>query len=195
MTPSLEKGFTLIELMVALLIFGMLAAAGVTLLSFATRAEDIAGKRDKDTAKIRNLSAVLVQDMAMILPRQSRSTANIFTPAFVLNEQGAILSYARGGGQTQVANGKGSLNHIIWAVEDKTLVRRIYPGPDVMGDPVSVTMIANVDQVSIRVRDKGQWLEGWTSADMAALPSAVELTIDPAKGEPIIISAMVGAGQ
>ena len=195
MTSSFERGFTLIELMVALLIFGMLAAAGVTLLSFATRAEGIASVRDQETAQVRALSAVLAQDLAQAVPRQSRTNTTAFARAFAVGEEGAALSYVRGGGRTQVASGKGPLNRIVWAVEDGALVRRIYPGSDMIGDPVTVTMIADVDLVTVRVRDKGQWLSVWTLPELSALPSAVEMTVDPAKGEPIMVSAIVGAGQ
>ena len=41
----MRNGFTLVEMLVSLLIFAMLAAAGVTLLSFSVRAQDVAETR------------------------------------------------------------------------------------------------------------------------------------------------------
>lgn len=40
-----EHGFTLVEVMISLLIFGLLAAAGVALLSFSVRAQGLTGAR------------------------------------------------------------------------------------------------------------------------------------------------------
>ena len=42
---SAEHGFTLVEVMIALMIFGMLAAAGVAILTFSVRAQTATGKR------------------------------------------------------------------------------------------------------------------------------------------------------
>jgi general secretion pathway protein J len=48
-----EAGFTLVELMVSLMIFGMLSAAGVALLSFSVRAQEAAESRLGDLAQLR----------------------------------------------------------------------------------------------------------------------------------------------
>ena len=67
-----EQGFTLIEVMIALLIFGLLAAAGVALLSFAVRAQGVTGAKLDDVAAMTRLSSILTADLAQASTRQTR---------------------------------------------------------------------------------------------------------------------------
>lgn len=43
--PNAQAGFTLVEVMIALMIFGLIAAAGVAILTFSVRAQTATGKR------------------------------------------------------------------------------------------------------------------------------------------------------
>ena len=56
MTRRGEAGFTLIEVMIALMIFGMIAAAGVALLAFSVRAQGASGAALDDIGAINRLS-------------------------------------------------------------------------------------------------------------------------------------------
>jgi general secretion pathway protein J len=64
-----NDGFTLVELLVALTIFAMLAATGVTLLSFSVRTQEAAGERLDRLAEIRRAGALLTSDLAQAAPR------------------------------------------------------------------------------------------------------------------------------
>ncbi len=195
MTRNGAQGFTLIELMVALLIFGMLASAGVTLLSYATRAQQIAGGKDKETAQLRNLSVILTQDLAQSVPRQSRTNSIDGGRAFQGPKADALFSYVRGGGRLSVSKGKGPLNRVTWAIEDDMLIRRIYPGTEAGSEFIAVPMVKDVKKVAVRFKSKGAWRSDWVDPEPTAIPNAVELVIDTQSGQPITITAMAGLGQ
>jgi general secretion pathway protein J len=192
MSRGNDQGFTLIELMVALLIFGMLASAGVTLLSYATRAQQIAGAKDKETAQLRNLSVILTQDLAQALPRQSRANTVDGGRAFEGARADSLFSYIRGGGRVSVEKGQGPLNRVTWAVADGVLVRRIHAGTEAGGEFIAVPMMRDVEKVDVRFRSKGAWRSDWVEPEPAALPSAVELVVDTKSSPPITITAMAG---
>ena len=66
-TARLPNGFTLVEVMVALMIFGMIAAAGVAILSFSVRAQATSAARLDDTAALHRTVAALSADLAQAL--------------------------------------------------------------------------------------------------------------------------------
>ncbi len=80
---SAEAGFTLIELLVSLLIFGMLAAAGVALLSFSVKAQDVASARLAEMGDLRRMSAILTSDLAQAAPRLWRDENGLAKPVFI----------------------------------------------------------------------------------------------------------------
>ena len=86
------SGFTLVELLVSLFIFGMLSAAGVVLLSFSVRAQEAADARLGDLADFRRAGALLAGDLAQAAPRLARDGAGRARPALEGNsgEQGGM---------------------------------------------------------------------------------------------------------
>ena len=81
--------------MVALMIFGMIAAAGVAILSFSIRAQGAtAAKLDDGSALARTMSA-LSADLAQATSRAARDETGTLRPAFV-GETGTLL-LVRGG--------------------------------------------------------------------------------------------------
>jgi prepilin-type N-terminal cleavage/methylation domain-containing protein len=71
-----EAGFTLVEVMVSLMIFGMIAAAGVAILSFSVKAQSSTG------AKLDDISA-LTRTMSILSARRRTAPAAMRpAPAF-----------------------------------------------------------------------------------------------------------------
>jgi general secretion pathway protein J len=74
MKPTLHsgaQGFTLVELMVALFIFALISAAGVTLLSYSVSAQASAGTRLDEVAALRRVGAILTADLAQASPSRA----------------------------------------------------------------------------------------------------------------------------
>src|SRR3546814_5709223 len=61
----------------------MLSAAGVALLTFSVRAQDMAGERLGELAAIRSTGALMTRDLAQAAPRLVRDQAGAVQPAFV----------------------------------------------------------------------------------------------------------------
>ena len=165
-----EAGFTLVELLIALLIFGMLSAAGVALLSFSVRAQDAADERLGELAQIRRAGALLTADLAQAAPRLTRDDAGSARPAF-----------AGGTGQGEPVSLR--------------LVRRGYrylAGAEPMPP---VTLVEGVRTLRLRYRDdEGEWRDRWDPPRPTALPRAVELVMDVASGGTIRQLFLTGAG-
>ena len=79
---SAEHGFTLVEVMISLMIFGLLAASGVALLSFSVRAQAATDAKLDDVQALNRLSSSLAADLAQATERQTRNESGDLLPAF-----------------------------------------------------------------------------------------------------------------
>ena len=196
--PVSERGFTLVELLVSLLIFGMLSAAGVALLSFSVRAQDVAGERLGQLADIRRAGALLTADLAQAAPRIVRDEAGALRPAF---EGGAgqgdavALALVRRGWDNLDGAGRPSLQQVEYRLVEDRLERRAWRFLDGAEAMEPVTILDGVASLRLRYRDEdGQWRERWDPTDITMLPRAVELLV-AIEGEGSIRQLfLVGAG-
>ena len=177
-----DGGFTLVELLVSLFIFGLLAAAGVGLLSFSVRAQEAAEARLGDLADFRRAGALLAGDLAQAAPRLARDSSGNSRPAFHggTGEQGGVaLAFVRRGWENLAEAPRASLQRVEYSVVDGRLERRIYPRLDGAAPFPATTVVDGVRRVRLRYRDgEGNWRERWDPTKASELPRAVELVLD-----------------
>ena len=191
-----QNGFTLIEMMVALLIFGMLAAAGVSLLTFSVRAQAAAAQRLDAVANDQRMASLLASDLAQALPRITRDVIGANQPAFSgTNGVGALpmLRYVRGGWTNPEGNPRASIQRVEIALDQGRLERRTYAMVDGATAGSAMVLADNVENVRLRYRDKGVWAASWQNPAPASMPKAVELIVKR-QGQPALMMAfLVGA--
>lgn len=177
-----QSGFTLVELLVSLFIFGMLSAAGVALLSFSVRAQEAADARLDDLADFRRAGALLTGDLAQAAPRLARDPAGRARPAFEgsSGEQGGVaLAFVRRGWENLDETPRASLQRVEYRLAEGRLERRVYPRLDGAAPLPPTTVAEGVRRIRLRYRDgEGNWRERWDPTKATELPRAVELVID-----------------
>lgn len=191
-TPREQAGFTLVEVMVALMIFGMIAAAGVAILAFSIRAQAASGARLDDGAALGRTIAVLSADLAQATVRPTRDEAGTPRPAFVGDPGG--LSLVRGGWTNIDANTRPGLQKAAWRLDGTNLVRVAYPQLDGAVPLPPTRMLAGVREARFRFRYGGAWSERWDGAIGAPLPQALELTLRREDGTQLRAMFLVGTG-
>uniref|UniRef100_UPI0035942A25 PulJ/GspJ family protein n=1 Tax=Blastomonas sp. TaxID=1909299 RepID=UPI0035942A25 len=124
LTPGLRlspgngrAGFTLVEMMVALFIFGMISTASVVLLRQSVEAQARSAVRLEEMGDIRRFSAIMAQDMTLMLPRPSRDAVGSDRVALV-TDRGLLVGFTRQVPQIDPAAGVSSLQRIEWALVD-----------------------------------------------------------------------------
>ncbi|HEV2748653.1 MAG TPA: type II secretion system minor pseudopilin GspJ [Allosphingosinicella sp.] len=199
--PSLrwgdEAGFTLVELLVALLIFGMLSAAGVALLSFSVRAQDMARERMDTLAEVRRAGALLTADLAQAAPRLVRDEAGLVRPAFEGGSgQGdtVALALVRRGWENLDGAPRPSLQKVQYRLAAGRLERGAYRFLD-GAEAMAPTVVADgIVALRLRYRDRdGLWRDRWDPTDRAELPRALEMVIETGQGAPVRQMFLVGA--
>ncbi len=197
MTPSRsEAGFTLIEVMVSLLIFGMIAAAGVAILSFSVRAQGTTGAKLDDMAALTRTVSILSADLAQARDRSARDEAGTVVPAFV-GESGSgvapMLRLVRAGWSNLDGAPRASLQKVAYQVQGGALQRIAYPMVDGAQGLPPAALMTHVRQVALRYRIKGAWSDRWDGANGVPLPDAMELRVQRDDGTLFRQMFMVGA--
>jgi len=192
-----EQGFTLVELMVSLMIFGIIAAGGVSLLAFSVRAQASAQARLDGMAEVRRLASALTGDLAQAVPRISRAANGDYVPAFQ-GTAGAgdapFLTLVRSGWSNSGNAPRSSLQKVAYRLNGDAIERAAYPAPDGSEPQPAAVLITGVGKVSLRYRIDNDWQADWAPTRVDALPRAVELVIVPKNGPEIRQLFLVGSG-
>lgn len=178
MTRAREQGFTLVEVMVALLIFGMIASAGVALLSFSVRAQGAATVALDDLGAVNRLSSILTADLAQARDRPTRDMGGTLLPAFVGGAGGTpLLRFVRGGWANLDAAPRSTLQKVEYRLTTGGLERIGYPALDGAAPLPPALLLDRVQQVTLRFRYAGAWSDRWEGNPLSALPQAVEMQV------------------
>jgi general secretion pathway protein J len=188
-----EAGFTLVELLVSLVIFGMLSAAGVAILNFSIRAQALAGERQTEISGLRRFGAILTADLAQAAPRITRDEAGMSRPAFVGGTGETTLALVRRGWENFDGANRSSLQKVEYRLSGGRLERIGYRFVDGAAPMEPVTLLGGVRSLQLRYRDdEGAWRQVWDPTDVTKLPKAVEMVIDLERGGQIRQLFLVG---
>ncbi len=184
------RGFTLVELLVAVLAFGLLAAAAYTGLNGLASGAGRLGDRADELAALQRAVAALDQDLRQLVSRAAVRPDGRRVPA--LSGGGDRWQGHRAGRWSPVEDGS-TLQTVAWRCgPDGRLERRGVPGA---GVPVDVRLNGIADDrgpataqrhsigcrsLQLRYRDAvGQWHPRWPIDERpASLPSAIEYRLD-----------------
>lgn len=190
-----EHGFTLVEVMVALLIFGMIAGAGVALLSFSVRAQGATSAALDDLGAVNRLSSILTADLAQAQDRPTRDAAGALLPAFTGGAGGQpLLRFVRAGWSNIDDSPRPTLQKVEYRFTTGGLERIGYPALDGAAPLPAALLLERVGGVTLRFRYAGAWADRWDGNAQAALPQAVELSLTRQDGRSYRMLFLVGTG-
>lgn len=191
-----QNGFTLVEMMVALFIFALIATTGVVLLSVGVRAQAAATARLDDTAAVRRMSVLLANDFAQVMPRTARASDGAVLRAFTGNDgtgNALILGYVRGGWSNLENAPRAGVQRVDVVLESGRLERRGYAALDGNATATAIVLAEGVTAVAMRYRDrKGDWRQRWDEPLIASLPAAVEMTLTRGREPPLTLAFVAG---
>ncbi len=193
MTTVRQNGFTLVEMMVALFLFSLVAATGVGLLAFSVRAQASAQRLLDRAASERRMAALLTNDLMQALPRIARDTEGKPLRAFEGTDgkqPGLIMTYTRSGRSNPQDLPRPGIERVDIVFADGRLERRGYALADGAAPATTIMLADNLTGVALRYRDRDGWRARWDPARRDTLPRAVELTLTP-RDRPALLSAFL----
>jgi general secretion pathway protein J len=191
--PQSRNGFTLVEMLVALFVFGLISAAGVTILRTSADAQLLLREKLGERATLSRLSNLIEADLAQAVPRPVRSTAGETRPAFETGD-GSLFAFSRIGMAAEGDTAQPSLARIGYRLEAGKLIRSAAAHADGAPDAADAVLVEGVKDGHIRVRQPdGGWRDDWTAVDAEQMPRALELSLTAADGRNYRMLFLVGA--
>ncbi|MEE8281521.1 MAG: type II secretion system minor pseudopilin GspJ [Gammaproteobacteria bacterium] len=186
--PRVQKAFTLIEVLVAFAIFGILAAFAYGALSQTLLSAEILGERMDRLQAIQKSVRYLSQDFLQLAPRPVRQElGDSFYPALRTDFSSEFaLELTHGGWSNPVALPRGTLQRSAYRLEDDELVRYYWTVLDrtLSNEAIGVTILDGVESLLFRyLLDSGDWIEQWPPPTLPGplglrqRPRAVEIVL------------------
>lgn len=208
-----QKGFTLVELLVALLVFSFVAAAGVYALRLGVEARDQLGAADRRLSELQLARTLIRDDMMQLVARPVRDEyGSAFGPPFqggdvlarhrTAEGERLLAAFVRSGWSNPDAVApRSNLQFVQYLEKEGALIRRIRPYlDDARGQPhFDRILIQNASGVELgflagEAAGRLNWARSWPSneGDGVAPPKAVSLAFDTKRFGPLSLYFWVG---
>lgn len=180
-----QRGFTLVEMLVALTIFALMSVLAYRGLTSVLQTREHLTEDNRRWRDIALTLSQLEQDMSTVVNRPIRDSGDLPLPALVGNPQAfgandAQLGFSRMGmaWQTGVLAdvqrhgyrlNNGTLEQLVWPVLDRAPLT----------EPVVNALLARVNRFELRYLDgSGNWQSRWPLPGTTALPTALEVVLE-----------------
>lgn len=172
-----QTGFTLVETLIALSVFALIALGGVALLNITLTSQERLDKVSDQTRALQRMQAIMRADFGQMVERQSRGEAGALAPVIAPNRSGALLQFARLGKVVDPDAPRPQLEKIRYRVASGTLYRTAYSHADGASEGPEVALLDHVEDARIRVFVDGRWVDASGSTFAGALPQAIQLQL------------------
>ncbi|HJR83042.1 MAG TPA: type II secretion system minor pseudopilin GspJ [Sphingomicrobium sp.] len=180
-----SNGFTLVEMLVALGIFALLATAGVGVLRSSVDVQSSVETRLDEMSGIARLNALLSNDLGQAVDRPSRGPGGE-RPAFVGRESG--MEFVSAGRINLDGAPRSELQRVEWHSTDGALQRTGFASVDGADDGLASSMAGGLNRAVFRYRMlDGSWSSTFASSEQQRLPTAVELTMTRTDRAPVVM--------
>lgn len=179
----INKGFTLLEVLVAIAIFAMISLAAYQILQGVLRSGEISKEHSEALTELQRAMLIIEQDFSQITYRLSRDE-NVEEEELQVMSAGESLFESDDQGIEFTRLGwtnpfdllpRSELLRVRYRLKEGQLQRLYFLYPDLqVGDEPKVQVLLNdVETLSFRFWDSS-WLDSWTSTD--SLPDGIEIS-------------------
>lgn len=176
------RGFTLLEILVAVAVFAVLAGLAYGGLTSVLDTRNDTAARMRRLARIQLAYLQMQRDLQQTVPRSIRDELGSPVAALRGGAGNEVLVAATRGGRANPAQlpRRSDLERIAWRLHDHDLERIAWPVLDrAQGDQPAVSkVLTGVDSATMRFLDAaGVWQPTWPPPQFQALPAAAPLPL------------------
>ncbi|HGM6604796.1 type II secretion system minor pseudopilin GspJ [Serratia ureilytica] len=191
MKRALQRGFTLVEMLLAIALFAMLSLTALTVFRGVLKNDEITQRKSTQLTQLQRALAIVERDLTQAQARAPTGdkrwpAAPEFAVLQTAGEEGGdfqLLLIRNGWPNPQARLPRATQERVGYRYRQGRLERLSYPN---LSSPQtatrSVLLLSEVTRFQLRFYRQGEWLTAWRAGGL--LPQAVEIAIDtPALGE------------
>ncbi|MDH1261650.1 type II secretion system minor pseudopilin GspJ [Pseudomonas sp. GD03944] len=185
---STSRGFTLLELLIAIAIFALLALGTYRMLDSVLRTDSTTRAHEQQLRELVRAMGAFERDLAQVVVRPVRDPFGDARAALLGDEEGgSAIEWTRSGWRNPQGSPRANLQRVRWQLSGEQWQRRYWSVLDQAQDtqPQVQQALDGVTRVQLRYLDEeGSWLPAWPpqgrTEDEALedLPRAVELVLE-----------------
>ena len=124
-----ERGFTLLELLIAISIFAVVSAMAYSGLASVLNTRKVVDERAETLLKVQKVFGILQREVSQIANRPIRDAFGDTQPAVKSSTLGAAtyLEFTHGGYQNPLLQARSSLRRVAYRLDEESLVRLTWP--------------------------------------------------------------------
>lgn len=180
-----QIGFTLIEVLVALVIFAVLSVLGYQGLAAVLDYDQRSRSAYQEQMQLHRATSVLLQDFIHLRPRSTRDRLGGRNRAYQTTDPDYVVSFVRGGLPSIPGNSFGGMQRVAYSVSDQDeLLRWVWPVLDSFTEvePESSVLMNSVAsfevfQLNAANEFEGNWPPLNETVSEEALPRMIRLEI------------------
>jgi len=184
-----SRGFTLLELLVSLAIFSLIAVMAYGGLETVLTQQARTGENAESLAALQKTYLIMQRDIEQIVPRPIRDEYGDSQPALIGS---TLFQFTRGGWDNPANRPRSTLQRVGYSLQDQQLMRYAWMVLDRAQDsaPVQQPLVSDIKSMQVRYLDQtGNWQEQWPPQQTGGTPGvnptdfprAIEITLEHAR--------------
>ncbi|WP_372880806.1 type II secretion system minor pseudopilin GspJ [Psychromonas sp.] len=176
------KGFTLLEVLVAIMIFTLLSLAAYQVLQGVLRSGEISKTHSERLTELQRAMLIIEQDFTQMVARKSRQEGRdkedlraLTSGKEIFSSQDQGIEFNRLGWANPLGLlPRSNIVRVRYVLRDGQLQRLYFLYPDTIAgqEPETQVLLKDIEQLSFRFWDNG-WKSSWSSAEK--LPEGIEI--------------------
>jgi len=178
-----NKGFTLLEVLIAIAIFSVISLSSFTIFDSVLKGDETSQIRSKRQNELQRAFLIIERDLTQIARRSARlngeapQTRFLQTVTDVIDGEQALAFVRHGWTNPGLLLPRSDMQAVAYQLSEETLQRLHFNFVDaVVGEEPKIRpLITDVTSVSFEYYDGKKWQEAWESAE---LPLAIAIEIE-----------------